>query len=249
MVTIDLPIWGIFVLIAVGASIILMLSRLKRKGVEGVMIQSFLVWIVLGALLGGRIAFILLFPNYASWESTFSWYEIAYAGRLHIVGGYFGAALVAYVFVNIINILDSFKVSIVQFFDLVLYSLPIGMSIGYVGVFLSQVYGILSPSASSYSALYLSIGYLLLAMILEIVYNRYYQMKLSGYTTSIAILGVCLIHFVVDIWVNPLYVEPRFAGLTITQCIALSVAIITSMVILFKREYNRGMKDARSMVK
>lgn len=253
---INFPIWGAAALFSFCLILILSLEKAKRKGISGDDIFGLVSVTALGGLLGARIAYLLIYQTNVDFVSTLSWGEVFYKGHLNIVGGYLGALIAGWFYLQGFAALQRSKMTWLRFFDTFLYIIPLGMAFGYIGVFLvsmskgaisNQVYPWVLPMGDSYIhpwGLYIAAGYLFLFMILFIINQRVYEFRRPGYLTSVFVLGVTTIHFLADFWqtTDLAYGNPRIIGLTITQWVSLVAIILTGLTILFSRERNKGDK-------
>jgi phosphatidylglycerol:prolipoprotein diacylglycerol transferase len=249
----NIPIWGFAAALSFCLILILSLEKAKRKGVSGDDIFALVSVTALGGLLGARIAYLLIYQTNVDFVSTLSWGEVFYKGHLNIVGGYLGAVIAGWFYLQGFAALQRSKMTWLRFSDTFLYIVPLGLVFGYIGVFLvsiskgaitDQGYPWVFPMNDSYIhpwGLYISAGYLFLFMILFILNQRLYEFRRPGYLTSVFVLGVSTIHFLADFWQNTdlAYGDPRIIGLTITQWGALIVVIITGLTLLFRRARNR----------
>ena len=249
----SVPWFAIFTGMALFLVLALSLEQAKRKGhstddVFGLIASGFI-----GGILGARLAYLVWTdPVSLDWQTTFSWQQVMYEAEVHIVGGYLGAMIAGWFYLEGFSVIKRAKVTWLRFLDSYLYILPLGMAFGYIGVFLSRYMSglettanypwlILNPTGDSYLhpwALYISFGYLFLFMVFYLLRQKSYRFRASGYLTSAFIIGASLIHFVADFWytTNLEYGLGRVLQLTITQWISLAVVIITGMAILFIRE-------------
>jgi prolipoprotein diacylglyceryltransferase len=249
----NFPVWGAAAVFSFCLILILSLEKAKRKGVPGDDIFGLVSMTALGGLFGARIAYLLMYQADINFVSTLSWGEVFYKGHLSIVGGYFGAVIVGWFYLQGFAALQRSKMSWLRFSDTFLYIIPLGLAFGYIGVFFvsiskgaitNQAYPWVFPMADSYIhpwGLYIAAGYLFLFMILFILNQRLYEFRRPGYLTSVFVLGVATIHFFADFWqtTDMSYGDPRIIGLTMTQWVALIVIFITGLTILFRRARNK----------
>jgi len=249
----DIPIWGSVAALSFCLILILSLEKAKRKGVAGDDIFSLVSVTALGGLLGARIAYLYIHQADINFFSTLSWGEVFYKGHLNIVGGYLGAVITGWFYLQGFAALQRSKMSWLRFFDTFLDIISLGLAFGYIGVFLVSIekgaisnnyYPWVFPMNDSYIhpwGLYIAAGYLFLFMILSILNKRLYEFRRPGYLTSVFVLGVSTIYFLADFWqtTDLAYGDPRIIGLTITQWVAIIVIFITGLTLLFRRARNR----------
>jgi prolipoprotein diacylglyceryltransferase len=250
----NFPIWGFAAVFSFCLILILSLEKAVRKGVSGDDIFGLVSITGIGGLLGSRIAYLLTHQVNIDFVSTLSWGEVFYKGHLNIVGGYLGAVIVGWFYLQGFSVLQRSKMSWLRFFDTFLYIIPLGLAFGYIGVFFvsiskgaitNQAYPWVFPMNDGYIhpwGLYIAAGYLFLFMILFILNQRLYEFRRPGYLTSVFVLGVATIHFFADFWQNIdlAYGDPRIIGLTLTQWVSLIIIFITGLTILFRRARNQG---------
>jgi phosphatidylglycerol:prolipoprotein diacylglycerol transferase len=249
----NVPIWGFAAVFSFCLILVLSLEKAKRKGVLGDDIFGLVSVTALGGLLGARIGYLYVYQANIDFVSTLSWGEVFYKGHLNIVGGYLGAVITGWFYLQGFAVLQRSKMTWLRFFDTFLYIIPLGLAFGYIGVFLvsiskgaitNQAYPWVFPMNGYYIhpwGLYIAAGYLFLFMILFILNQRLYEFRRPGYLTSVFVLGIASIHFLADFWQNTdfLYGDPRIIGLTITQWVSLIVIFITGLTLLFRRARNR----------
>jgi phosphatidylglycerol:prolipoprotein diacylglycerol transferase len=249
----NVPIWGFAAVFSFCLILVLSLEKAKRKGVLGDDIFGLVSVTALGGLLGARIGYLYVYQANIDFVSTLSWGEVFYKGHLNIVGGYLGAVITGWFYLQGFAVLQRSKMTWLRFFDTFLYIIPLGLAFGYIGVFLvsiskgaitNQAYPWVFPMNGYYIhpwGLYIAAGYLFLFMILFILNQRLYEFRRPGYLTSVLVLGIASIHFLADFWQNTdfLYGDPRIIGLTITQWVSLIVIFITGLTLLFRRARNR----------
>lgn len=245
----NLPVWGIAAGITYFFTLILALEKGARKGISIEYSFNLVAVSATGALLGGRIAYLLIYQQPLEITSLLNWNEILYKGNLNIVGGYVGGLVSAWFYLRGFDIVAKSEKSWVTFFDSFLSVIPLGLAFGYVGVFLSNINKGLESSSSypwlfSFNAkqihpwaLYLAVGYLILFMVLYILNGLMYSFRRPGYITSVFVIGVSIIHFFVDFWqtYNPQYGLPRMFGLTITQWFSTITILLAILAILLFR--------------
>lgn len=245
----SLPLWGISAAVTYFFTLILSLEKGARKGISIEYSFNLVAASAIGALLGGRIVYLLIYKQAIDWTSILNWNEIFYKGNLSIVGGYLGGLALAWFYLRGFDVVSKSKKTWITFFDSFLSVVPLGLTFGYVGVFFSDINKGLE-SNSSYPCLfyfnntrvhpwgvYLAVGYLILFMILYVLNRRMYGFRRPGYITSVFVIGASINHFIGDFWqtFNYQYGLPRILGLTVTQwfaCIVFLSAVIT--VLLFK---------------
>lgn len=249
----NFPVWGLSVLFAYVLVLILSLEKATRKGIHTEDIFKLANITILGGIIGGRIFYLYTQQYDIDWQTVFSWGEVFYSGDVSIIGGYLGALIVALIYIQSFSLIYNSKMSWLRFFDTFLYTIPIGMVFGYIGIFFSNIEeGIISNIAYPWLiqigdnlvhpwALYVALGYLILFIILAVLNSRFYQFRKPGYLTLTFIIGVSIIHFITDFWhTYSLGVDLlKVGGLSITQIVTLITATLASIVILIKINLNQ----------
>ncbi|MEY3471078.1 MAG: prolipoprotein diacylglyceryltransferase [Candidatus Parcubacteria bacterium] len=245
----NFPAWGVAFLFSYCLILILSLEKGARKGIILEDVFNLVLVATIGALLGGRVSYLLIYQQNVDWPTILSWGEIFYKGNMNIVGGYLGGIVAAWFYLKAFDVVERAEMSWLRFFDSFLYIIPLGLSFGYIGVFFSNIYKgsqaladypWLLPFNDSYIhpwGLYLSIGYLIIFVLLYVLNQRIYNFRRPGYITTVFLILVSSMHFIVDFWQtsNIQYGLPRVIGLTITQWFSLSILFVTGLVALFLR--------------
>jgi len=102
----------------------------KRAGINQQIISDMLIWILVGGLVGARVAYVI-----ANWSTEFSAHPISmfavYKGGLIYYGGLIGGILSSFIYVKMK------KQPALPIADVAATSLPIGQAFGRVGCFLN----------------------------------------------------------------------------------------------------------------
>ncbi|MGA1046483.1 MAG: prolipoprotein diacylglyceryl transferase family protein [Minisyncoccia bacterium] len=245
--TSNIPIWGISLVLSYLLVLIFSLEKAVRKGIPREDIFNVVSISFIFGLISARIMYLYIMQENLDFLNIFNWKAIFYQGELSVVGGYLGGLLSGWMYLQGFNAMYRFKISWLRFFDTFLPIIVIGMIFGYLGIFsitfnkgaLSTAeYPWLIMSGDNYVhpwALYVTIGYLILFIIISRLYNKLYSTTISGYITTYFVIGVSLIHFITDFWrtTNLQYSGSRINGLTISQLIFLFIIFITILVSLF----------------
>lgn len=248
--------WGLFFLAGYLLVLILSIEKATRKGVDKDDIFMFVTVSALSGLLGARIFYLLLNQIPVDLETALSWGEVFYEENVNIIGGYLGAVIAGWLYLQAFSVIQRSRMSWLRFLDSFLYIVPLGMMIGYLGVFITNPStGIVSNIIYPWTvfigdisihpwALYVSSSYLLLFMILVILHTKLYDFRRPGYLTSVFTLGVASIHFITDFWYksDSAYESMQTFGITMTQWFSLGVICIAGLIILFMRE--KKLKEA-----
>jgi phosphatidylglycerol:prolipoprotein diacylglycerol transferase len=248
----NLPVWGIIFLFAYSLVLILSLEKATRKGVSSNDIFNLVSIVAISSVIGARMVYLAILQTDLDWGNVFSWGEIFYEGKLSIVGGYLGALVSGWFYLQGFDAIKRSGMSWLRFFDTFLPIALVGMIFGYIGTFFVTVnkglvstvpYPWLVILGDDYVhpwALYVALGYLILFSIISILYNKYYSFRRSGYITAYLLLGISLIHFITDFWKTQdlQYSLSKINEFTLTQVVALLIILITSLgLILIKTKY------------
>jgi prolipoprotein diacylglyceryltransferase len=243
----ELPIWGISFLFAYSLVLILSLEKATRKGVPTKDIFNLGSIIAISSIIGARMVYLAILQTDLDWENVFSWGEIFYEGKLSIVGGYLGALVSGWFYLQGFDAIKRSGMSWLRFCDTFLPIVSIGMIFGYIGTFFVTVnkglvttmsYPWLIMLGDDYVhpwALYVALGYLILFITISILYSKSYVFRKPGYLTGCFLIGISLIHFITDFWqVQDLqYGTAKINGLTLTQGVSLLIILIASLGLIF----------------
>ncbi|MFH1089141.1 MAG: prolipoprotein diacylglyceryl transferase [Candidatus Uhrbacteria bacterium] len=121
--------WGLFVALGfvIGGTAAAWLT--KRRGLKPEVVWDMLGWLLLSSMIFGRVFFVLFYyPGYFI-ERPLEVFAI-WQGGMSMMGGLFGAALVAVIYFKVK------KLNWFQYSDAMIFGLPIGYAIGRIGCFL-----------------------------------------------------------------------------------------------------------------
>lgn len=243
----NLPIWGILLLFSYSLVLILSLEKATRKGLSTGDIFNLVNIVSISSIIGARMVYLATVQIDIDWVNIFSWGEIFYEGKLNIVGGYLGAIVSAWFYLQGFDVIKRSKMSWLRFYDTFLPIASIGMIFGYIGTFFitvnkgaisTSIYPWLIIMGDNYVhpwALYVALGYLILFIIMSILYSKSYIFRIPGFLTAFFIIGVSIIHFITDFWqiADLQYGISKINGLTLTQLVSLLIFIITIFYLLF----------------
>ncbi len=120
-------VWGLFVALGVVFALVLAKKVAKTKQLDEKVIIDLAFWVLLFALIGGRLFFVVteleLFTN--NWLSVLYIWE----GGMSISGGFIGALIAGYVYLKLK------KQSFWKYAEVIFFSLPLGLFIGRLGCF------------------------------------------------------------------------------------------------------------------
>jgi len=251
----NIPIWPVSLILSYILVLIFSLEKATRKDLPREDILNVASIVFIFGTISARIVYLYIMQEDLDLLNIFSWRAIFYEAELSVVGGYLGGLLAGLLYLQGFNALYRFQISWLKFFDTFLPIVSIGMMFGYLGLFSITInqgaisnaeYPWLIMYGDNYVhpwALYVSIGYLLLFIIISRLYNKFYSSTISGYITAYFVIGVSLVHFITDFWrtTDLQYSGLRIGGLTISQLIFVFIIFITTLVLAFVRtKYSRA---------
>jgi len=239
---ITLYIWGIFLALAFLVAFFLVLRRVNKQKIDPDIIYNSFSWMILGAIIGGRLGYILQFPKYFFSQPL----EILkiWEGGLTFHGGLFGILLAGIIYAKFAKVSQRL---FFQIADLVALVLPISIAIGRIGCSLindhqgaetSLPWGIVWPDGIIRHpvAEYLIISALILFFVLRFLKPR---LKESGQLFFAFLLLYSISRFFLDFTrsTGTLLSDPRYFYLSTAQWLSLAVilGIIMKKLIFLKR--------------
>ncbi len=127
--SITLYIWGFFLALALLLGYIFVLKKAKKEGINPDLIHNLAVLVILGAIIGSRIAYIFRSPAYY-FSNPIEILKI-WQGGLTIHGGIIGALILALIYVIWVKKIP--KKIIWKITDLVALIMPLSIAIGRIG--------------------------------------------------------------------------------------------------------------------
>jgi len=223
--------WGFMVAIAFIAATIIAAREAKRKNISPEKIYSLVTYIIIGAIIGSRIAYLLFNP--ASFSDIFKFWE----GGLSFHGGFIGGILFGFFYVR------KNKLNFYEILDTCAPSIPLAQAIGRIGCFLRGCcYGIETalPWGIQYmgqirhpTQLYSSLALLIIFIFLS---KQKYKKNFNG----ALFLTYIIIYSVFRFFIEFIRAEPRIlfslTGAQITSIIlsAISLFLFLKFRKLFK---------------
>ena len=223
--------WGLMVAIGFLVGLLISIIEAKRKRIKVDEIYNIAILIFLGAFIGSRILYIILFWEVFSnnlvdvlkiWEGGFIFY-----------GGVIGAVLAGYVYIRIR------KLNFWTMADTFAPGLALGIFFGRIGCSLINdhpgavtdlPWGILWPDGIIRHpvAEYLSLNGLIAFILLWLIRKR---ITINGALINIFIIYYAVTRFFLDFTraTEPYLpnVDPHFAGLTISQYVSIVIFVIS----------------------
>ena len=119
--------WGFMVAVAFIAATILAAREAKRKGINPEKIYSLVTYIIIGAIIGSRIGYLLFdFNNIANFLDIFKFWE----GGMAFHGGFIGGILFGFFYTK------KNKLNFWEITDICAPSIPLAQAIGRISCFL-----------------------------------------------------------------------------------------------------------------
>lgn len=224
--------WGFMVAIAFIVATILSAKEAKRKKIDHEKIYTLLIYIIIGAIIGSRIGYLLFdLNNIANFLDIFKFW----GGGLSFHGGFVGGILSGFFYVKK-NRLNFWEIA-----DVIAPSIPLAQAIGRIGCFLRGCcYGIETalPWGINYlgetrhpTQIYSSIALFLIFIFLS---KQKYKKNFNG----ALFLTYIIIYSVFRFFIEFIRVEPRVLfGLTGAQIVSIVFFVIAIFIFLrFKKK-------------
>lgn len=122
-----IQVWGLFVALGIVAAIAVAQQFAKEHNLNAKVVMDGAFWIVLSAMLGSRIWYVV-----TEWQSYAGHWGDAWKiwlGGMSISGGFVGALIAGVIYFRLK------KVSFWQYAEAMIYGLPLGLAIGRLGCF------------------------------------------------------------------------------------------------------------------
>ena len=217
--------WGFMVAIAFIAATIIAAREAKRKKIDPEKIYSLVAYIIIGAIIGSRIAYLLFNPT--SISDIFKFWE----GGLSFHGGFIGGVLFGFFYVRK-NKLNFWKIT-----DICTPSIPLAQAIGRIGCFLRGCcYGIETtlPWGINYlkeirhpTQIYSSLALLIIFIFLS---KQKYKKNFNGSL----FLTYIIIYSVFRFFIEFIRTEPRIL-FCLTWAQLVSIVLVGASLFLFSK--------------
>ena len=224
--------WGFMVALAFIAATILSAKEAKRKNISPEKIYSLVAYIIIGAIIGSRIGYLLFDLNsIANFLDIFKFWE----GGLSFHGGFIGGTLFGFFYVK------KNKLNFWEIADVIAPSIPLAQAIGRIGCFLRGCcYGIETslPWGINYlgeirhpTQIYSSIALFLIFIFLS---KQKYKKNFNG----ALFLTYIIIYSVFRFFIEFIRAEPKvLLGLTGAQIASIVLFVIAIFIFLrFKKK-------------
>ncbi len=216
--------WGFMVAVAFIVATILAAREAKRKGINPEKIYSLVTYIIIGAIIGSRIGYLLFNPT--NFSDIFKIWE----GGMAFHGGFIGGVLFGFLYIRK-NKLNFWKIT-----DICAPSIPLAQAIGRIGCFLRGCcYGIETtlPWGINYlggirhsTQIYSSIALFLIFIFLS---KQKHKKNFNG----ALFLTYIIIYSIFRFFIEFIRVEPRILlGLTGAQIVSIVLSAISLFLFL-----------------
>lgn len=202
-------VWGLMVALGIGTMLLVLRTRTRGTTVSWNQITNMGVWVIVGAFIGARLShvffyepqFFLVHPNemYRVWN-----------GGLSSLGGIIAGTLVALWYVR------HHKLSVPQYGDVIMRSMPIAWAIGRFGCFLTGMH----PGIRISTGVRLDLGLIeSLVWVAMTIFFSVYRARRTGWYLAMLPLLYAPARFVLDFFRarDTLMPDARYAGLTPAQ--------------------------------
>lgn len=224
---IPIQVWGLMVATGMFAALLVIRWAARQRNLNEQVVLDLAFWIILGSLLGARVLYVV-----SEWQlfagqlvNVFKVWE----GGMSISGGFIGAVIAGWVF------LRRKELNFVEYADVVVFGLPVGLWIGRLGCFfifdhpgeettffLGQTYadGVIRHN----HGLYLSLNGLVLSIIFAIAWKRNPK-RATGWYAAFFLTWYGVVRFLLDFFRahdgSGAHADARLLGLTAAQYTSL----------------------------
>ncbi|MFA5413460.1 MAG: prolipoprotein diacylglyceryl transferase [Patescibacteria group bacterium] len=227
-----LNVWGIFVSLSFIVGMVVAYFELRKNKLETSRVYDLAFWIILSALIGGRLLYIAEYLNFylgAPLDILKLW-----QGGMSIYGGFLGAILASVIY------LKKYKLDFWQYADAIVFGLPLGLFVGRLGCFFIHDH----PGAKT--DFFLGVNYpggvrhdlglydALLGFVIFLVFLFLHRRKwFSGFYVATFAASYGVARFLLDFLraEDLVGADPRYFGLTLAQY--LSVGLLAAGIYLF----------------
>ncbi|MFZ5364178.1 MAG: prolipoprotein diacylglyceryl transferase [Patescibacteria group bacterium] len=229
-----LNVWGIFVSLGFIAGMIVAYFELKKKKLDAGRVYDLAFWIILSALIGGRLIYITEHLNFY-WNAPFDVLKLWHGG-MSIYGGFIGAVFACIIY------LKKNKLDFWQYADAVIFGLPFGLFIGRLGCFCIHDHlgaktnfflGVNFPDGARHDlGLYDSLLGIFIFLLFLFLHRRE---RFSGFYVSIFAICYGAVRFLFDFLraTDILGADPRYFSFTLAQYLS-AILFITGVYLFFK---------------
>jgi len=238
----QLNVWGIFVSLGFLVGMVVAYFELKKKKLEASRVYDLAFWIILSAIVGGRLLYVAEHLNiyFAAPLDILKLWQ----GGMSVYGGFIGAILASVLY------LKKYKLDFWQYADAVIFGLPLGLFIGRLGCFFIHDH----PGAGTnfflgvaYSdgvrhdlGLYDSLLGLTIFLIFLFLHRRQWS---SGFYVAVFSIVYGAVRFFLDfLRVRDLVgADPRYFGLTLAQYLSI-ILVMLGIGLFYKLRFRKAEK-------
>jgi len=223
--------WGAFLALAFLYALFFILTKVKKEGIDTELIISSFSWLIIGAVIGARLGYIVQFLDYY-FSRPIEILKI-WQGGMTFHGGLFGLLIAAIIYAKFVKVGSRL---FLQIADLAVLAAPISIAITRIGCSLindhqgaetSLAWGIMWPDGTIRHpvAEYLIISALILYLIM-----RFLRPKLTkpGQLFLAFFFSYSIFRFFLDFTrsTNTLLSDPRYWGLSTAQWLSLVIILV-----------------------
>ncbi|MFH1781985.1 MAG: prolipoprotein diacylglyceryl transferase [Patescibacteria group bacterium] len=233
----NIQVWGLLVSLGIGAAILVSYYQARKKGLDEKKIIDLAFWVILPALIGGRVFYIL--TELDKYQDNFWDVFKIWEGGMTVSGGFIGAVIGGVVYLKVK------KMDLWKYADVGVFGLPLGLFIGRLGCFfvfdhpgkptsffLGQEFvdGVIRHN----HGLYLSLNGLILFIIFLILNRKNHK---APFYSIIFLIYYGVVRFFLDFWRawDGPFTDARFYNLTAAQWFALGMVVL-GVILLFYRK-------------
>ena len=239
----SLNVWGILVSLGFLAGMFVAYFELQKKNLEANRVYDLAFWIILSAMIGGRLLYVSEYLNFYL-ASPLDILKI-WQGGMSVYGGFIGAVLATVIY------LRWHKLNFWQYADAVVFGLPLGLFIGRLGCFLihdhpglrtNLFFGVAYPDGGRFDlGLLLSINGLVLFLFFLILHRREW---FSGFYVAVFCIWYGAARFFLDFLRarDIAGADPRYFGLTLAQYLSVGLFCV-GIYIFFKLKIKSEFKN------
>lgn len=219
---ISIQVWGLFVALGILAGASVSTWMAKRRGQDPNLIWDLTFWVIIGAMIFGRLFHIIYEPAFY-FNSPIEFLKF-WNGGMSVMGGFIGSVIFGILF------LRKRRVDIWSYADTAIFGLPFGLFIGRIGCFLLNEHpgrftnfflGVKFPDGARHDlGLYLSLNGLVLFCIFLLLAHR--KVKVGTYIV-VFLVWKGIARFLLDFLraTNGPIVDVRYFGFTPAQYVAV----------------------------
>lgn len=222
----SIQVWGLFVAAGIAVGLWVSVWAAKQRGLEHKHVVDASAWIIVASMIGARVVYVL--SEWQLFAGDFISVIKVWEGGMSISGGFIGALIAAVLYFK------SKKLSFLEYGDVTIFGLPVGLWIGRLGCFfifdhpgaitsspLGQTY--LDGLVRHNHGLYLSLNGLFLTIVFILLW-RYAHLSKGMFLVAFALLYGGM-RFILDFFraTDLAYADSRWFGLTVAQYLSLAM--------------------------